>query len=76
MQALREEAMAIPKHLNEERKAELDSAYSAFVAATKHAGAMLAAHGMEAGEFKEADHAAGVIMEKINRLIGRRHWLG
>lgn len=68
--------MAIAKVLTPESKFILDRLYATFVVATDTAGKMLAKHGMESREFAEADHAAGEIMEQINKLLGRRTWMG
>ncbi len=46
------------------------------VKAVAFADDMLSKHGMQSNEFRDADHAAGVISMEIQRLLGYRNWLG
>lgn len=68
--------MAIKRFLTEDQKQELQNLYDEFTGASSLAAAALQAHGMASSEFAAADHSAGEIMERINKLLGRRHWMG
>jgi len=68
--------MAIRKELSADQVREYNDLYAAFVIATRSAGDVLAKHGMTSKEFEAADRAAGELREKMDRLAGRRTWLG
>jgi len=62
--------------LTPEQHAKHRELYVDFVAAANHALEVLGRHGMDSAEFREADRAAGVIANEINKLLGRSHWMG
>lgn len=68
--------MAIKRFLTEEQGAELQALYDQFAVATAKAAATMKSHGMSSPQFAADDYAAGEIMERINKLVGRNHWLG